>query len=294
MTQITDLEIPGVLRLRGPAEPAVALVFDSPHSGSVYPEDFGATAPLADLRPAEDAFVDDLFGAAPERGCCLLTALFPRLYIDPNRSETDMDPAEVDGVWGGPPLTPGDKARLGQGVAWTRRPPGLPVYDGKLPAAALMARIENYHRPYHRVLSQVLDATAVRFGGYYHIDCHSMPSVANAMSADPVGTPRPDFVLGSRDDTTCSPDLTECARGFLAGRGFEVLVNRMYKGVEIVRRYGNPAAGRHSLQIEINRRLYMDEARIAEGPGYAAVKSMLGDLIETLRLFAAACPPGPK
>ena len=68
----------------------------------------------------------------------------------------------------------------------------------------------------------------------------------------------------------------------------------MYKGVEIVRRYGNPAAGRHSLQIEINRRLYMDEARIAEGPGYAAVKSMLGDLIETLRLFAAACPPGPK
>ena len=294
MTAITDLEIPGVLRLRAGGEPAVPLVFDSPHSGNVYPKDFGTAASVADLRPAEDAFIDDLYGAAPELGASLLTALFPRLYIDPNRAETDMDPGEIDGPWDGPPLAPGDKAKLGQGVVWTRRPPGLPVYAGKLSAAALRARIEGYHRPYHRVLGQVLDAAAARFGGYYHIDCHSMPSVATDMSPEPTGTLRPDFVLGSRDGTSCAPGLTACVRDYLAGRGFDVRVDHWYKGVEIVRRYGDPAAGRHSLQIEISRRLYMDETGIAQTADYPAIKAVFSDLIAELRRFAAASPPGPK
>ncbi|MEQ9575801.1 MAG: N-formylglutamate amidohydrolase [Rhodospirillales bacterium] len=294
MTGIAELEIPGVLRLSAALEPAVPLVFDSPHSGNVYPDDFGAAAPVADLRPAEDAFIDDLYAAAPELGASLLTALFPRLYIDPNRMETDMDPAEIAGEWDGPPLAPGDKARLGQGVVWTRRPPDLPVYAGKLPAAALKARIEGYHRPYHQALGRVLDAAAARFGGYYHIDCHSMPSVATDMSPEPTGTLRPDFTLGSRDGTSCAPDLTACVRDYLASRGFDVRVDHWYKGVEIVRRYGNPAAGRHSLQIEISRRLYMDEARIAKTTDYPAVKAVFTGLIAELRRFSAAFPPGPK
>ncbi len=291
---ITDTDIPGVLRLRMPMGTAVPLVFDSPHSGDLYPDDFGAVAQPAELRRAEDAFIDDLYGAAPDQGAPLLAALFPRLYIDPNRAEADMDPAQLDGDWDGPGLAPGEKAKLGQGVVWTRRPPGLPLYPGKFPVAALRHRVETYHRPYHRVLSQVLDEWMGRFGGYYHIDCHSMPSAANAMSPDPAGTLRPDFIIGSRDDTTCAPELTERVRAFLAGRGYDVWVNRLYKGVEIVNRYGDPASGRHSLQIEINRRLYMDEDKIVRGAHFDGVKTVIGELIADLRQFAEESPPGPK
>jgi len=294
MNPIRDQHIPGVLRLHAPVEPAVPLVFDSPHSGTDYPADFGAMAPVAELRAAEDTFDDDLYGAAPGLGAPLLCALFPRLYIDPNRAETDMDPAEIEGAWDGPPLSPGAKSRLGQGVVWTRRPPGLPVYDGKLPAAALRARIEGYHRPYHRALARVLDATAARFGGYYHVNCHSMPSLASNMSAEPPGTKRPDIVLGTLDGLTAGPELVDAVRAHLSGRGLDVRVNEWFKGLHIIRAAGDPARGRHSLQIEVNRRLYMDEERIGKGPGYATIRSVFTDLIENLRRFAAARPPGPK
>lgn len=294
MTDIADLEIPGVLRLRAPTVPAVPLIFDSPHSGCDYPDDFGTAVPLEALRPAEDAFVDDLYGAAPDLGAPLLSALFPRLYIDANRAETDMDPDLLDGDWDGPPLKPGEKARLGQGVAWTRYPPGPPLYDGKLPAAALRRRIETCHRPYHQALHRVLDVWSDRFGGYYHINCHSMPSLANDMSAEPAGTVRPDFVLGTRDGTSCSPELADCVRRYFTDRGYEARVDHWYKGVEIVRLAGNPAAGRHSLQIEISRRIYMDEDKIQKKAGYPAIKDLFTGLIEALCRFAVTTPPRLK
>lgn len=294
MTGVDDLEVPGVLRLRTAVEPAVPLVFDSPHSGTLYPEGFRPAVAIETLRPAEDSFVDDLYGAAPALGAPLLEALFPRLYVDPNRNETDMDPAHVEGAWDGPPLQPGPKAALGQGLVWMRRPPGLPVYDGKITAADLRARIDNYHRPYHAALRRMLDRAAARFGGYYHINCHSMPAVATAMSAEPAGSVRPDFVLGTRDDTTTGPALTDCVRAYLSARGYDVRVDHWYKGVEIVRLAGDPARGRHSLQIEINRRLYMDEQKITKSAGYADTKTVITGLIDELGRFAAAHPPGPK
>ena len=294
MTALPELDVPGVLRLHAAAEPAVPLVFDSPHSGSIYPEGFRPAVAIAALRPAEDAFVDDLFAAAPGKGAALLEALFPRLYVDPNRNETDMDPAHVDGPWDGPPLQPGPKARLGQGLVWMRRPPGLPVYDGKIAAADLRARIDVYHRPYHAALGRMLDWAAARFGGYYHINCHSMPAVATAMSAEPEGAVRPDFVLGTRDGTTTGPALIDCVRNYLSARGYDVRIDHWYKGVEIVRLAGDPARGCHSLQVEINRRLYMDERKIEKSAGYADMKTMITGLIDELRRFAAAHPPGPK
>lgn len=294
MTGVDDLEVPGVLRLRTAVEPAVPLVFDSPHSGTLYPEGFRPAVAIETLRPAEDSFVDDLYGAAPALGAPLLEALFPRLYVDPNRNETDMDPAHVEGAWDGPPLQPGPKAALGQGLVWMRRPPGLPVYDGKITAADLRARIDNYHRPYHAALRRMLDRAAARFGGYYHINCHSMPAVATAMSAEPAGSVRPDFVLGTRDGTTAGPALTDCVRAYLSARGYDVRVDHWYKGVEIVRLAGDPARGRHSLQIEINRRLYMDEQKITKSASYADTKTVITGLIDELGRFAAAHPPGPK
>lgn len=291
MTDIRDQHIPGVLTLKAPTAPLVPLAFDSPHSGAVYPDDFRTIASLAELRRAEDMFVDELYGAAPALGAPLLMAHFPRLYIDPNRAETDLDPASLAGDWPGPPLRPGAKAALGQGLIWMRRPPGIPVYDGPLPAAEVFRRVETYHRPYHRALMGMVNALHGRFGGYCHVNCHSMPAVAGGMSADPPGSTRPDFVLGTRDGETCGPDLLALVREYLVARGFDVWVNEVYKGVEIVRACGNPAEGRHSLQIEVNRRLYMDEERLEKSAGFPAMKAVIDGLVAAIADFAARTIP---
>ena len=89
----TGLEIPGVLWRRDPQGDTVPLVLDSPHSGAVYPEEFAYRCPLPVLRRAEDAYVDELFAAAPAHGATLIGALFPRSYIDVNRAADDFDPA---------------------------------------------------------------------------------------------------------------------------------------------------------------------------------------------------------
>ncbi|MDO5648794.1 N-formylglutamate amidohydrolase [Paracoccus sp. (in: a-proteobacteria)] len=281
---MTD-HIPGVLTVEGRDGWTIPLVLDSPHSGTDYPDDFGHIADPTRLRWAEDTHVHDLWRGALDHGAVLLHAHFPRSYIDANRAETDMDPAAVDGT---PMVTlaPGDKSRLGIGLCWTRVPPdGTPMYAGPLPAQALDHRITRCHRPYHAALQALTDAAHDRWGQVWHIDCHSMQDRASAMSNQAQGTPRPDFVIGDRDGTSCDPALTALVRDVLASRGYSVSVNDPYKGVELVRRHGHPARGRHSIQIEVNRRLYMSETDRQPNDGYPDIRDSFTALSAEIARF---------
>ena len=122
------------------------------------------------------------------------------------------------------------------------------------------------------------------FGAVWHIDCHSMAAVGDAYSDD-AGRPRKDFVLGDRDGTTCAPAFTALVAQTLAGLGYSVSINDPYKGVEIVRRYGGPNERRHSLQIEINRRLYMDEATLEPTVGYKKLEADLERLLAAVSAY---------
>lgn len=277
--------VPRVLDIRRPNSAALPLVFDSPHSGTDYPEDFEHIAPLGELRKAEDAFVDELFAAAVDHGAVFLRALFPRSYVDPNRAANDLDPALIDGKWPGP-IAPTPKCVLGLGLLWSRYPPGLPLYGRKLTVAEVRRRIEGYHKPYHDALRRALDETYARFGVIWHIDCHSMPALSNAMAVEGPGVARPDFTLGDRDGTTCTAELTDFVRQTLTDYGYKVTVNDPYKGAELVRAWSNPAAGRHSLQIEINRRLYMDERTFEKTTGFGPLQADLTRLTAALADFA--------
>jgi N-formylglutamate amidohydrolase len=279
--------MPCVLEVRRPNGVALPLVFDSPHSGTDYPEDFAHIAPLSELRKAEDTYVDELFAAAVDHGATFLRALFPRSYVDPNRAADDLDPALIDGEWPGP-IAPTPKSALGLGLLWSRYPPGLPLYGRKLTVAEVRRRIEGYHRPYHDALRRALDETYARFGVVWHIDCHSMPALSNAMAVEGPGVARPDFTLGDRDGTTCSAELTDFVRQTLTGYGHKVTVNNPYKGAELVRAWSDPAAGRHSLQIEINRRLYMDERTFEKTAGFGLLRADLTRLIAASADFARA------
>jgi N-formylglutamate deformylase len=277
---------PGVLRRDDPVAGLAPLVFDSPHSGVEYPADFRFAAPFDLLRTAEDTWVDELFAAAPAHGATLLAAEFPRSYIDVNRELRDLDPLLLDGTWPGE-VAPGEKTKLGIGLIRRLARPGVPVYDRKLSVAEIERRIATYYRPYHDELARLLDERHARFGAVWHIDCHSMASTGSAMTPDGAAA-RADFVIGDRDGTTSGGDFTGLVVATLRGFGYDVRVNDPYKGVEILRRYGRPCEARHSLQVEISRKLYMDETTRAKHDGFARLQRHLERLIATLADFAAA------
>jgi len=272
------------LEVRGPIVPALPLVLDSPHSGHHFPEDFDAVVSEFELREGEDCFVDQLFAAGPEMGAPLLAALWPRTYLDPNRHAGDVDLELIDGGWTGE-YRPSGKARVGKALIWRTLEDGRPIYPRRLAPETVKQRIEQFHFPYHEELKTLLQQAQRRHGRVYHLNCHSMRSVAGRQSEDGEGSVRADFVLGDRDGTTCDPAFTARVRGVLAGMGYEVKVNDPYKGVELVRAYCDPKAGRHSLQIEINKRLYLDEATLQTTAGFAVLQNNLRTLLREIKTF---------
>ncbi|MBF5004859.1 N-formylglutamate amidohydrolase [Diaphorobacter caeni] len=262
------------------------VVLDSPHSGTVYPEDFGAALPLDVLRQAEDTHVEKLYDFAPLMGVAWVEALFPRIYLDANRDTTEIDVDLFDGDW--PHDVTEDevtlqKVRLGKGLIWRFTDDGQAIYERQLTVEEGQRRISECWEPYHAAVSDAIDAAHARHGYSIHINCHSMPSIAASHATLHPGLEHADFVIGDRDGTTASPALSHMVCDFLRSRGYDVEYNHPYKGVELVRRYGKPEEHRHSIQIEINRRIYMDEETLEiQQPGFDKLKHDLRELVEWL------------
>jgi len=277
-----------------PAGAPAPLVLDSPHSGEDYPADFDCAVPRELLRQAEDTHVARLWRGALAHGATLVEANFPRAWIDPNRGLEDIDPAlfAAGETWPGPvKLT--RKTEQGIGLVWRLARGGAPMYARGLSVAEVEQRIDRCWRPYHEALARALDERHAEFGAVWHVNCHSMPAVGDAWSDDP-GRERADVVLGDRDGTTCDAAFTRFVGELFAARGYSVAVNDPYKGVEIVRKHGRPAERRHSLQIELKRTLYMDEATLAPNAGYAKLERDLAAVARELAAFAAARPLDPR
>ncbi len=285
MNMLHKTSIDGVYTLIEPKS-RLPLIFDSPHSGTAYPDDFRYACDFQTLEKAEDKFVDDLFIKAPDFGATLLMADFPRSYIDVNRCEKDIDPDLLDDLW---PHEIATTARSHAGIGLIRRlvRPGLPVYDRQLSPAEIQHRIKAFYHPYHETLERVIERAHYEFGAVWHVNCHSMPSQEGQTFR-----PRPlrsaDFVLGDRDGTTCDIDFTHSVRDFLKGLGYRVAINDPYKGVELVRRYSAPATGRHSLQIEILRSLYLDENTYQKSKNYNVLKDDVEELIQFCATYIEA------
>ena len=261
------------------------LVFDSPHSGTRYPQDFGYCCDFELLRTAEDTHVEKLYDFAPQLGIAWVEALFPRSYLDANRSDEEIDVDMLDGPWSGSVSTDPkvlSKVRLGKGLIWRCTDDGVPLYEGPLAVRDVERRIAECWRPYHQAVAAAIEAAHARHGYSIHLNCHSMPSIAASHATDHPGLAHADFVVGDRDGTTADPRLTAQLAGFLRGRGYQVEVNFPYKGVELVRRYGNPASHRHGIQLEVNRKLYMDERTFELLPGATKLRSDLRAMSEWL------------
>ncbi len=281
-----------VFRLQKQAHPS-PLVFDSPHSGNIYPADFHHRCSEIDLRRAEDWMVDDLFSSAARYGA-YLCALFPRSYIDVNRAIDDIDPELLAAPW---PETYGainPTARSLAGIGLIRRllVPGQPLYDQPLQISDIQNRIQRYYIPYHKALEDTLNEAYYNFGQVWHINCHSMPSA----SATPRHAPRligsqvkqADFVLGDRDGTTSSIHFMQALKDFLQGLGYYVTINDPFKGLELIERYASPLRRRFGIQIEVNKALYMDEDKLIKIRNYDFLKQDIAHMNEFIADYVRA------
>ncbi len=276
-----------VYTLDHPQNP-LPMVFDSPHSGRNYPDDFGFSCPFSMLQKAEDNYVDDLFTAVPSYGGSLLCALFPRTYIDVNRAPDDIDPdlltdddTDAAAHWQHQ-INPTARSHAGIGLIRRILKPGFAVYDRKLRLHEIAHRIETYYKPYHAQLEHLIEERHYHFGQVWHINCHSMPQTGgfSRILSHSARSAVPDFVLGDRDGTSCELAFTHALRDFLRDLGYRVAINNPYRGVELVRRYASPSTGRHSIQIEINKGLYWDETTNQKSKNYNALKSDIEKFIE--------------
>lgn len=265
--------------LRLPEGDAVPLVCDSPHSGTLYPDDFGYAVPFHILRKGEDTDVHALWDALPSVGATLLAANFPRAYVDPNRDVEDLDAALLDAPWP-TPLAPSEKARLGIGLIWRDASKGGkdPIYNRKLSVAEVQNRVNRYHAPYHAAMQAQIEAVYARFGAVWHLNLHSMP--ANSYESLQIQSDHPlaDVVLGDRDGTTAAPEFTAMVANAFRQRGFSVAINDPFKGVALIARLGRPAERRHSLQIELHRSLYMNELTRARSVDFDTLQSALAGI----------------
>ena len=261
------------------------MVLDSPHSGVDYPSDFNHHVDLVALRRAEDTHVEKLYDFAPALGAGWVEALFPRSYLDPNRHLSEIDVSMMDGVWTGPVANDGvflNKIKIGKGLIWRTTDEQVPIYQRQLSVTEVQARIQNYWQPYHDAVAQAIETAHASHGYNIHINCHSMPSVATSEGMGQSGEVYADFVIGDRDGTTANPALSRLVCQHLEACGYNVAYNYPYKGVELVRRYSNPAKNRHSIQVEINRKLYMNEDTRELIRGSESLKTHLRSLVNLL------------
>ena len=264
-----------------PEAQSAPVVFASPHSGRDYAPEFVEQSCLDStaLRRSEDAFVDELFRAAPEFGAPLIRANFPRAYVDANREAYELDPRMFHGPLPDHVVTRSPRIAAGLGTIARVVANGEEIYAGTLSFSEAKARIEATHRPYHKALRSLIDDTRQAFGGCLLIDCHSMPSNVTGSKNDyPLG----DIILGDCHGTAAAPAMTALAEQLLKELGFSVTRNRPYAGGYTTRHYGRPRASVHALQIEINRALYLDEAAIEPRREMTEVSARLEDFMARL------------
>ncbi|ASR09128.1 MULTISPECIES: N-formylglutamate amidohydrolase [Rhizobium] len=277
MPEIREYEL---FEVHEPVSQTIPFVYNSPHSGRIYPPEFIAQSRLEGIaiRRSEDHYVDELFGSAVALGAPLLAANFPRAYLDVNREPYELDPRMFDGLL--PPYANVNSLRVAGGLGTIPRivAENMEIYARRLPVQEGLDRVEAVYKPYHAALRRLIARTHVQFGFGVLIDCHSMPGNVRVAGS----TARPDFIIGDRYGTSASAELSRAAIAILEEMGFAAIRNKPYAGGFITEHYGRPSRGLHALQIEVNRAIYVDELTLEKRDDFAAVADAVADFMQQM------------
>lgn len=266
--------------------PRLPFVFASPHSGAYYPQRFldMSCQDKATLRRSEDAYVDQLITGAFEAGMLTLAAVYPRSMVDLNRHPGELDANlfyDADRAMINEKMSV--RTQSGYGLVPSIVAQGIPIYGRQISFDEVRHRLTSIYNPYHDCLGQMMDDAYQAHGRAYLVDCHSMPSWS-AMTMAHVNDDRPvDIILGDRFGKSCAPEFVMFIEQHFKAHGLSVIRNVPYAGGFCTEHYGNPYQDRHSVQIEINRSLYMDEqSMVIKEVGMRRLKSMFSELYKAL------------
>jgi N-formylglutamate amidohydrolase len=246
------------------------VVLSVPHSGRDYPDWLVALSSGGKraLTPLEDPLVDRLVWRALQRGCAAVIARTPRAAIDCNRAEDEVDPSVIDGARRGRISA---RARGGLGIVPARTQQHGFLWRRAISTGQLDERVGQAHRPYHEAIEEQLALICDRFGCALLLDCHSMP---------PPGDGVPPIVFGDARGKTADAWLSAEALAVSRRAGFEAGLNDPFAGGHVIERHGRPAHGIHALQVEVDRRLYLDQRLAKPGAGF----DRTAHFIETLAI----------
>ncbi|MBM3521034.1 MAG: N-formylglutamate amidohydrolase [Alphaproteobacteria bacterium] len=276
--------------LVAPARWLAPAVFASPHSGRHYSRAFLEQSRLSPqaLRKSEDCYVDELFLSCLDFGAPMLRANVPRAFIDLNREPYELDRRMfADDL---PGYVNSTSARVAGGLGTIPRvvAEGEEIYRGLLRFADAVERINTVYLPYHRTLAALFYEVMRKNGAALLIDCHSMPASALAHVQHAKSGPI-DVVIGDRFGAACNEDLTSYLEEIFRAEGLRVLRNKPYAGGFITQSHGAPASGRHALQIEVNRALYLSEPSLEKSAGFLplrkAIAGVLGKFLPVLETW---------
>lgn len=266
----------------GPDPSAIPVLIAVPHAGRAYSGNLlrAMRDPESAALKLEDRYADRLAQAvAAQTGAMLLVANAPRAMIDLNRAPDDVD-WDMFGRGDRPDVgsyTPSRRARSGLGLI-PRRVPGIgELWKQRHQEAELAARIDQIHEPYHACLSSVMEALGLRWGAAVLLDLHSMPPIQKRG-----GLKSPEFVLGDRFGAACHGGLVAAAFSYFNEMGRIAAHNRPYSGGYVLQRHAAPAGGLHAMQLEIDRRVYLDSRLSEPGEGFAETVQLLAGLVRRL------------
>lgn len=267
-----------------PAGEETPLVVEVPHAGTWVPPTYLAAlvAPVRALGRDADLFVDELYAGAPLEGATLLVARTSRYVLDLNRGEDDWDDAAVETRVGtSPPRLSGTMPR---GLVWRLTTEGEPALARPLKRSELEDRVRAIHRPYHEALRALLERKRNKFGFAVVLAAHSMPSSSRGTKPED----RADVVPGTQGRTTAAAGFIDAVEKLAVESGMTVRHDEPYRGGFTTKHYGRPRDGIHAVQIELARRLYMDETTLQRGPRFEATQAFCRSLV---RAVGAVRPP---
>lgn len=268
------------------------LMLSFPHSGDVYPEDFGFDPKLtyAEIDHPSDKYVDELFSGAEALSLSTIKANFPRAYVDVNRHQHDIDANMLEDPENWPGRFLPGSVDVGATLFWSKAY-GTPIYDRKLSNAEAKRRLACYFIPYHQTMTRMIERLRDMHGEVYIVDCHSMTQFDAEMRG---GKQRPEIDIGTRRGTSCAPDIAEKMAELFAARGYDVGMNKRFIGGEITLRYGWPEINQHILQVELRRDLYMTEATRERNENFAKVQADCAWVLQEFKTFIEHRTGGAK
>ncbi len=260
------------------------IVLSSPHSGREFPQEFLQNSCLSEneLRSSEDCFVDDIILGASNAGIPMISMNIPRTFVDVNRDKIEIDDTMYFDKAPSSDSIGSRRCRVGLGVIHRIVAQNKPIYDGLISFQEAQERIKFVYEPYHKRLKQLIDKCQKKFGFCLLIDCHSMPSkICNIMNE----TKPVEFCLSNLFDESCPTQISQYLAQILTQKNYRVEFNRPYAGAYITFNYCQPRKNSYTLQIEINRSLYMNENLYKKNNNFQSISNNLCESIIALGKF---------